>query len=101
MHSDMDETNHHSTNPTTDEDLHTLRDAEPPYRYLEMLIAADALGCGTAAILALRTPGLHGVLKFMAARGDSLYEAAQVLNLTYSQIQQTLEAEPEALELER
>ncbi|MCO5215912.1 MAG: hypothetical protein M9950_07120 [Thermomicrobiales bacterium] len=65
-------------------------DSEPPLRFLEAQAAARSLGSQTAAHLALQSRGLAGVLRYLAARGDSYREVRALLNLTYEEIDDAL-----------
>lgn len=90
----------HETNQVADQPSATSQvadsicDADPPARFYELRNLANIMDAGTAAALALRTPGMLGVVKYMAARGDSLRQVCELLNLTYSDLQQVLDTEP-------
>lgn len=91
MHEELSNVADHSS--ATQLPANQICDADPPFRYLEMQNAARDLGSGTAAILALRTPGMLGIVKYMAARGDSVRSVCECLNLRYSDLQQMLDRE--------
>lgn len=62
-----------------------------PFRWWEVSISAYSIGAEAAATLALRSPGMLGVVKFMAARGDEFHEVCEALGLDHDQLDRILQ----------